>query len=169
MGWERLARIRGQLPDPRLMLELRHRSWFTPQSITRLAGLDVGLVHIDLPAARSHPPREHASLAPLGYLRLHGRNRQTWFDSQAGRNARYDYRYDRSELDGIVARMGEIAAKTEASVLVTNNHFEGQAVANALELKSLLTGQPPLAPEPLLNAFPDLRDLTRPEGQLSLF
>ena len=168
-AWERLQRIRDLFPDDRLVLELRHRTWFEPPALERLADLGVGLAHIDLPAARDHPPEEHPSLGELGYLRLHGRNRRTWFDAQAGRDDRYDYRYDRGEVETLVARMQHIGQGTERSLLVTNNHFGGQAVANALELKGLLTGTKPRAPESLVNAFPDLKPYVRPEGQMSLF
>lgn len=168
-GWERIERIRDLFPDSRLMLELRHRTWFDAEVERRLRSLDLGLVHIDLPAAADHPPAEHASLQSLGYLRLHGRNRRTWFDTRAGRDERYDYRYVGSELGAIAERMRRIADATDESVLIANNHFEGQAVANALELKSLLEGAKPPAPAVLLAAFPDLRAHTRPEGQMELF
>lgn len=168
-GWARLERIREYFPEERLVLELRHRSWFEPESLARLASLDLGLAHIDLPAARDHPPAEHSSLGNLGYLRLHGRNRTSWFDARAGRDDRYDYRYDRKEVESLADRLKQIGKGTERSLLVANNHFGGQAVANALELKGLFTGEKPRAPEPLLEAFPDLRPYVRPEGQMSLF
>jgi uncharacterized protein YecE (DUF72 family) len=168
-GWARLERIRAWFPDETLVLELRHRSWFEEAALARLAGLELGLAHIDLPAARDHPPAEHPSLGPLAYLRLHGRNRKAWFDAQAGRDARYDYRYPRSEVEGLAARMQALGTGTERSLLVANNHYGGQAVANALELKGLLSGAPPRAPEPLLEAFPDLRAHVRAEGQIPLF
>jgi uncharacterized protein YecE (DUF72 family) len=168
-AWVRLERIRRLFPDSRLVAELRHRSWFTAEAVARLRSLGLGLVHIDLPAARDHPPEDHPSLGPLAYLRLHGRNRRTWFDAQAGRNARYDYRYRRDEVAGVAARLRAIAARAEQAVLVANNHYGGQAVANAIELKSLFAGGPVRAPAPLVDAFPDLRDCVKPEGQMSLW
>ena len=168
-GWARLERIRGYFPDPRVLLELRHRSWFEPDAIERIGALGFGLAHIDLPSARDHPPETHSSLGDLAYLRLHGRNRRTWFDAKAGRDDRYDYRYDRREVRTIAGRLEQLGKGTERSLLVANNHFGGQAVANALELKGLFTGEKPRTPEPLLLAFPDLREHVRPEGQLSLF
>lgn len=168
-GWQRLERIRSLFPSQKLVLELRHRSWFEEGAIERLAGLEVGLAHIDLPAARDHPPQQHPSLGDLGYLRLHGRNKDTWFDAKAGRDDRYDYRYDRREVEALAERMQSIDHGTQRSLLVANNHFGGQALANALELKGLLEGQPARAPETLVTAFPDLRPWTRPEGQMTLF
>lgn len=131
--------------------------------------MDFSLAHIDLPAAKDHPPSSHASLGPIGYLRMHGRNRSTWFDPKAGRDQRYDYRYPRQEVEALAQRMKDIGRTTERSLLVTNNHYGGQAVANALELKGLLQGLKPRAPEPLMEAFPDLRPWVRAEGQMPLF
>lgn len=168
-SWARLARVRELFPGARFVVELRHRTWFVPEALERLAALDLGLAHIDLPAARDHPPEDHPTLGPLGYLRLHGRNRRTWFDAQAGRDARYDYRYDRDEVAGVAQRLRRIAARTEQAVLIANNHYGGQAVANAIELKSLFAGGPVRAPRPLVEAFPDLRDKALPEGQMTMW
>lgn len=168
-GWERLGRIRDLFPDERLVLELRHRSWFHAESYGRLAASGFGLAHIDLPAARDHPPTDHPSVGDTGYLRLHGRNRETWFDPKAGRDDRYDYRYGRTELVAVAERMRSVAQRTERQLLITNNHFGGQAVANALELKGLLGADKPSAPQCLLEAFPDLRQYVRAEGQLPLW
>ena len=62
-----------------------------------------------------------------------------------------------------------IAEGAERSVVITNNHYGGQAVANALELKHLLTGVKPPAPETLRLAYPKLAAVTRAEGQQLLF
>ena len=168
-AWGRLERIRDLFPEERLVLELRHRTWFNPGSYEHLEALDLGLAHLDLPAAHNHPPERHPAVGPLGYLRLHGRNRTTWFDPRAGRDDRYDYRYAPSEIESLVGRLREVASRSEKSLLVANNHFGGQAVAAALEVKAAVTGEKPLAPDTLLEAFPDLRARTTPEGQLRLF
>ncbi|MDJ0976433.1 MAG: DUF72 domain-containing protein [Planctomycetota bacterium] len=168
-GLERLARIRRLFPDATLCVELRHRSWFEPATYERLRVLRMGLVHIDLPAATDHPPATHPTLGSLAYLRLHGRNEGTWFDSRAHRDAKYDYLYSPDELTEVARRLVRIAEGAERSVVITNNHYRGQAVANALELKHLLTGAKPPAPETLRLAYPELAAVTRPEGQQFLF
>jgi uncharacterized protein YecE (DUF72 family) len=167
-GWGRIERIRSLFPDETLVLELRHRTWFSGGAYERLAGMDLGLVHVDMPGARDHPPAEHPSLGPLGYLRLHGRNRRAWFDPRAGRDARYDHRYPAADVAAIARRLESIGARTERALLVANNHFGGQAVAAALEIRSLIEGVPARAPEPLVHAFPDLAATTTPEGQMTL-
>jgi hypothetical protein len=54
-------------------------------------------------------------------------------------------------------------------VLVTNNHFGGKAVANALELLYLLRGERQSVPEELLQTYPRLASIAREGGQGGLF
>jgi uncharacterized protein YecE (DUF72 family) len=172
-AFERLGRIAERLRIAPLLFELRHRLWFEETNLRRVATLGAGLVHVDLPPHGDHPPAEHPSLGPLGYLRLHGRNAAAWFDPSAGRDARYDHRYDTSEVAEIAARARRIAATTERTLVVANNHYGGKAVAVALEVRAALEGRPVAAPAPLLDAFPDLAGrLVRrhvPGEQLDLF
>ncbi len=168
-GRRRLESIRRLFPTASLHLEPRHASWFTPEALAWLRGLDTGLVHVDMPSARDHPPFDHPSLSKLAYLRLHGRNRQSWFDKGAGRNERYDYLYDRKEVTEVTDRMRELTEKAGTGVLIANNHYAGQALANALEIKSLLTGGPVPAPEPLVRTYSELKRFTEIEGQQLLF
>jgi uncharacterized protein YecE (DUF72 family) len=152
-----------------LVLEVRHNSWFEPPALAAVRGLGYSLAHIDLPSAWDHPPAWHPPTGPIGYLRLHGRNRTAWFDSKAGRDAKYDYLYGERELVALSERARRIAAEHDETYVVTNNHFNGKAVANALELLALLRGRPPLAPAELVRAFPRLKPGTRIDGQQDLF
>ena len=93
---------------------------------------------------------------PLGYVRLHGRNADKWFDKKASRDEKYDYLYSLAELEQWAAHVREIAAGTESTYVITNNHFGGQAVANAFQLVRLLTGLTPEPPPRLKERFPHL-------------
>lgn len=155
-------------PTP-LVVELRHRSWWTADVLEELTALEVSLAWIDLPAARDHPPADHQPTGPIGYLRLHGRNARNWFRAAAGRDERYDYLYDPEQLREQAVRARSIAARTEETYVVTNNHFEGQAVANAIELRALLSGNTQEAPPELLARYPRLAEVARPLGEGSLF
>ena len=53
--------------------------------------------------------------------------------------------------------------------MITNNHFGGQALANALELRALLSGERVAAPTDLVRSFPHLERTTRRDGQQELF
>jgi uncharacterized protein YecE (DUF72 family) len=165
----RLGRLRSLFPDHRMVLEVRHASWFTPPALDSVRGLSYSLAYIDLPPAWNHPPDWHDPTGPIGYLRLHGRNGAQWFRRGAERDDRYDYLYAPPEIEGLARKAERIAAEHEDTVVVTNNHFEGKGVANALEILSLLRDEPVLAPSEIVEAFPQLRGRVRVEGQQSLF
>lgn len=165
----RLLHLVELFRDLPLVLELRSHTFFLEEGLSFLRGLGAGLAHVDLPYARDHPPQSHPCIGDVGYVRLHGRNARTWFDSRSGRDERYDYLYGRDELEGIVSRTLEVARASRETYLVTNNHYGGQAVANALEIRGLLDGHAPLAPQVLRESFPHLAVHTRGEGQQLLF
>jgi len=165
----RLGRIRALFDPMPCVLEVRHASWFTPPAIDTIRGLGYSLAHIDMPPAWNHPPGWHESTGPIGYLRLHGRNATQWFREGAERDDRYDYLYNAAELDLLARRAERIAKNHDTTAVVTNNHFGGQAVANALELLHLLRGEPIPAPPEIVEAFPRLRASVRIEGQQPLF
>jgi uncharacterized protein YecE (DUF72 family) len=165
----RLGRLHSLLAGRALVLEVRHHSWFSPPALDTIRGLAYSLAWIDLPAAWNHPPDWHAPTGPVGYLRLHGRNSSTWFASEATRDDRYDYLYGRDELRALADKARRIESETDETYVITNNHFEGKAVANALEISALLRGAPVPAPAELVRAFPHLADSVRVEGQGELF
>jgi len=90
-----------------------------------------------------------------GYFRMHGRNAEKWF-SKAGRDETYNYYYDERELAGIQERLNELGKAFEALTVIANNHYRGAELANAIELKALVSGQKQLVPEGLLKAYPNL-------------
>ena len=166
----RLGRIRRLLEDQRLILEVRHHSWFEPPVLHELRGLGYSLAYIDLPQAWNHPPADHEPTGPIGYLRLHGRNEAAWFSPQAGRDQKYDYLYTKPEIGQLAYKVDSIAKRSEETYVVTNNHFQGKAVANALELRYLLEGRRKVAaPAPLVDTYPHLAEICIPEGQGRLF
>ena len=170
-SWRRLEHVRELFDRERLVLEVRHASWFEPAAFDTVTSLGFDLALIDMPSGPDQAPRdfELPAATSIGYLRLHGRNREAWFDRRAGRDQKYDYLYTRAEIQDVVARVKRLASGVDETYVVTNNHFGGQAVANALEIESALSGSPPLAPPALVDSFPHLRDLTRVDGQGTLF
>lgn len=167
-SWARLERLAGSLAAAPMVLELRHRSWFDAGALARIEALGVSLAAIDLPAARIHPPPDAPAAGPIGYLRLHGRNSAAWFDRAAGRDQRYDYSYSEREVAELAQRARGIAAGRPETYVVANNHFAGQALANALEILAELEGRPVRAPGALVAGFPRLARVVRAEGQMRL-
>lgn len=165
----RIGRLRELFPDLPLVLEVRHQSWFVRPATDQLRGLSYSLAYIDMPAAWNHPPPWHEPTGPIGYLRLHGRNEAQWFRGDAERDDKYDYLYDARETDELARKALRIASVHDETAIVTNNHFSGQAVANAIDLMFALSHTPVLAPAEIVESFPHLRAKTRIEGQQPLF
>jgi uncharacterized protein YecE (DUF72 family) len=139
-----------------LVVEVRHASWNQPEFYEFLAARGVGFCNIDQPLiGRSIGPSERAT-GPVGYVRLHGRNYRDWFREDAGRDARYDYLYTEKELDPWIEKISEIRDSASSTFVVTNNHFRGQAVVNALQIRSRIEKRRVPAPESLLAHYPVL-------------
>lgn len=146
-----------------LVVEVRHSSWNVPELYQFLEERAVGFCNIDQPLiGRSLAPSEHAT-GPIGYVRLHGRNYQDWFREGAGRDARYDYLYSMEQLDPWVEKISDISGTAAETYVITNNHFRGQAVVNALQLRYRIEGRRVEAPPSLVNRYPVLADVVQRE------
>jgi uncharacterized protein YecE (DUF72 family) len=144
------------------VLEIRHESWNDPDILSRLAEQGVGFCNIDQPhLGESIRETQHVT-SPVGYVRLHGRNYKEWF--QAGnRNDRYNYLYKPGELEGWKYKITNISRNSEKTFAITNNHYQGQAAVNALELKNMLSGKKVKAPHTLVEHYPEqLKKISEP-------
>jgi uncharacterized protein YecE (DUF72 family) len=148
----------------RLVVELRHDSWLSAEAIEFLRALGVGFCNIDQPRLNHCIPPTELVFSPIAYVRLHGRNHARWFDHDEA-HERYDYLYTERELDEWVPRIRRIAEQAETTFVFTNNHYRGQAPANALELKAKLSGQPVEVPALLLDSFPELAKIALPADE----
>lgn len=148
---DRLRRAADALAGPApLVVEVRHRSWL--DALDFLKGLRLNFCNIDQPRSTTALTGTSHVTGPVGYVRLHGRNAKAWFDKNAGRDEKYDYLYSPEELRGWVEAAQDM--ETEKTFVIANNHFQGKAVVNALQLKRAL-GQAVEAPEPLKSAYPE--------------
>lgn len=161
-----LSNLLGRFRNYPLVLEVRHSSWNNPQIYEWLEELGVGICNIDQPLfTKSIKPAADVT-SGIGYVRLHGRNYSDWFREKAPRDDRYNYLYSVDELEPWITRIKEVAAKTNESYVITNNHFRGQAVVNALEIKATLKEELVQAPAPLFEEYPDLVNSANPEGEV---
>lgn len=138
-----------------LVVELRHVSWESQGALDFLDRLGVTVCNLDYPTSRQSFNLQHCTVGRAGYFRMHGRNAEKWF-SKAGRDETYNYYYNERELTGIKERLDELGKAFESLTVIANNHYRGAELANALELKALVTGQKQLIPEGLLKAYPNL-------------
>ena len=133
-------------------LEVRHSTFQNPEFYSFLEEHDVSWVNVDQPLYDNSVKPADTATGPIGYARLHGRNYEKWFSHQESWE-RYNYLYSKKELAPWVDRI-EAMAHNKDTYVVTNNHFRGQAILNAGELKEAL-GQDGTVPPQLKEAYPE--------------
>jgi len=166
---EYLEKLAERFRDFPLVVEVRHASWNQPVFYEWLAERGIGFCNIDQPViGRSLGPSERAiPQSGIGYVRLHGRNYDEWFSERedASGAERYNYLYSSEELEPWVEHIQKVADDARLTFVITNNHFHGKAVTNALQLLHRLTGRPVKVPPPLLKHYPqELEPISAPEG-----
>jgi uncharacterized protein YecE (DUF72 family) len=149
---DRLFRLLSEFP---LVLEVRHGSWNQELFYEWLREKGIAFCNVDQPVIGNSIRPDVRATARLGYFRLHGRNYANWFREDAGRDARYDYLYSKQEIHELSGKILQVQQSTEETYAVTNNHFRGQALVNAMEILEELDGTPPAVPPMLLAAYPD--------------
>ncbi|MEM0128906.1 MAG: DUF72 domain-containing protein [Thermoplasmata archaeon] len=122
-AYERLPR------DLPVAVEFREPSWTSPGSLALLR--EFGLAHVIVDEPRL--PIRLDVTAPFAYIRWHGHGARIW----------YDYRYSEEELEAWAPRVRAVAAAAGTVYGFFNNHFRGDAVANAERLAELLGLPPP--------------------------
>ncbi len=102
-------------------------------------------------------------------MRLHGRRYDSWFsdDETIPGYERYNYLYSEEELRPWADRVGKVAETARNIYVITNNHYQGKGVVNALQLISMLKGSKVKVPEPLRAKYPELEKIASeaPQGR----
>lgn len=145
------------------VVEVRHQSWQRPEFFDFLRERSIGFCNIDQPVIGRSLGASCETTGPVAYFRFHGRNYERWFDEDAGRDERYDYLYTAPELDPWIERISETSETASETFVITNNHFRGQAVVNALQIRARVEGRKVRAPATLIEHYPVLRTIAEPE------
>ena len=165
---ERLQRITECFADVQRVIEVRHASWSIDAARAALARFG-GVCNIDQPQLNEClAPSAHV-VGPAAYVRLHGRNAAMWFAEGVPAFERYNYLYSETEIAEWIDRLRAIATQAEELFVFANNHYRGQGVANALELRALLSNARVRVPDTMLAAFPRLGRIAAPPDQPTLF
>jgi len=144
-----------------LAVEFRHASWDAGDILLLLARRAAAFVNIDQPLFSANLPATGHVTAPVAYFRFHGRNAAKWFGPDSSNEERYNYLYSERELEPWARKIDEASrAASKGVYAILNNHFRGQAVANALQLQALLTGATREVPETLRDHYPALSAAT---------
>jgi uncharacterized protein YecE (DUF72 family) len=156
-----LSAVLKRFSDYPLVVEVRHASWDSAETLELLRTSGVSFCNIDQPIiGRSLAPSAQAT-SPVGYVRLHGRRYDTWFsdDAEVPAHERYNYLYSAEELEPWVTRVRKVMERARETFVVTNNHFQGKSVVNALQLIHILKGSKVKVPEPLRRQYPLLEEI----------
>jgi uncharacterized protein YecE (DUF72 family) len=174
-----LRRLKQTFRDYPLVAELRHASWNSEEALSVLIENEIGFANIDQPHLHHCFPATDYATSSIGYVRLHGRNYHEWFNFQddASRTdgltsvqARYNYLYSPAQLNKWSQRIRRVADQTTTTFVVTNNHFQGKAIVNALQLMDMVSGDRVSVPPKLLDRYPELQSIARnAPAQRSLF
>jgi len=162
-----LRAVLDRFADMPLVVEVRHASWNDKEFYAMIAERGVGFCNIDQPLiGRSLRPTSR-STAAAGYIRLHGRRYDSWFsdDPTTPPEERYNYLYREDELQPWAERIRKVAARSRTTFVITNNHFQGKAIVNALQLISLLSGAKVKVPEALRHQYPELDSISSEPAQ----
>lgn len=164
-----LARLAREFSDYPLFVEVRHGSWGRSEAYEFFRSLGLNFCNIDQPILGKSVKPSAVLTGRLGYVRLHGRNYEAWFaepepgrSDQDRRDQRYNYLYSEAELDEWVDRIHQLLRQADTVYVFTNNHYRGQAPANALQLRAKITGHAVAVPPLLLEHFPFLREIALP-------
>jgi uncharacterized protein YecE (DUF72 family) len=142
-----------------LAVEVRHASWSNEGILRSFSEKDIAFVNIDQPRlGKSISGTQHVT-AGFGYIRLHGRNYDQWFEAEKCED-RYNYLYTIKELEGWKNKIEDVAQKAKTTYVVTNNHYLGKAAVNGLQLKSMITRKRVKVPETLKKEYWELGEIS---------
>jgi uncharacterized protein YecE (DUF72 family) len=131
---------REQMRGDRLAIEFRHASWFggrMQRTLDFLADRQLTLVCFDAPDTASIPKPPFTATTDVAYVRLHGRNRQAWFQRTATAAERFKYLYPDDELRDGAQKVRQLRGARTAYVIF-NNCYGDYGVRNATTMKRLL-------------------------------
>ena len=162
-----LTALLKRFTDYPLVVELRHSSWQTQDTLKLLREHHAGFCNIDQPVIGNSMRPTGESTSPIGYVRFHGRRYDTWFSDDPGvpQHERYNYLYPPEELQPWVARIQKVQERTRDTFVITNNHYQGKAVVNALQLISILKGNKLKIPDDLRQHYPQLEQIASERPQ----
>jgi uncharacterized protein YecE (DUF72 family) len=134
-----LKLVRERLADLSVVVEVRNRDWLSDETFALLRELKLGFCCVDEPRFSSLMPPIAEATSDVAYVRFHGRNAKKWWTHKEAWE-RYDYTYKPEELQEWVPKLQGLAEKSPKLFVFANNHYRGQAIDTARQLKLMLPG-----------------------------
>jgi uncharacterized protein YecE (DUF72 family) len=144
---EALAMLASVAPllDPLVpLIEFRHRSWMTEDerahTLSFLERHGLAYVSVDSPRTRASNvlPRVAAATHEVAYVRFHGRNWKTWNKKTKTSGERFDWLYEREDLEEWVEPVARFAEEGREVYAMFNNNRHDYAPRSAQVLRGLL-------------------------------
>ena len=153
-GLAELEPLLERLGPRRVAVELRNRSWVSPERIERtleeLAERDAAYVCVDAPRGEHFtmmPPVDAVTRPDLAYLRLHGRDAEGYVGGKTVAE-RFGWVYSDEELREVAGRAHELAGAASDVRVMFNNNRSSDAPISARRLRELLGQDPGPRAEP---------------------
>jgi uncharacterized protein YecE (DUF72 family) len=135
----------ADLLDPLVpLVEFRHRSWMTEDeradTLKFLEQHRLAYVSVDSPRTRASNvmPRIAAATHDVAYIRFHGRNWKTWNAKTKTSGERFNWLYERDELEEWVDPIARLAEEAREVYAMFNNNRDDFAPRSAHVLRGLL-------------------------------
>jgi uncharacterized protein YecE (DUF72 family) len=141
-----------------LVAEMRHASWSSEEALGTFIDYHVGFANIDQPDHIKAMPPTAFLTSSVGYVRLHGRNKENWwkeYSKTSPQPVRNDYTYSTAELSEWQQRIERIRNFASELYVIANNDAAGKAVITALQLQSMLDGRKHVVPQQWHDHFAD--------------
>jgi len=136
-GQQILSAVIRTFGQYRLSVELRNRSWSDDKHTAELLREHgVAWVQIDEPKFPSSIAADVPLTTDMAYFRFHGRNKETWWTGDS--ETRYKYLYSPEEIRELADKMKPAIERTNLAFAFFNNHWQGYAPRNAVDMKRAL-------------------------------
>jgi uncharacterized protein YecE (DUF72 family) len=136
-GQQILGAVIKTFSEYRLAVELRHRSWSDDENTAQfLREKNITWVQIDEPKFPSSIAADIPVTAEMAYFRFHGRNAEMWWKGDS--ESRYKYLYSSEEINELADRVKAGSEKADLTFVLFNNHWQGYAPRNAVDIMKAL-------------------------------
>jgi len=136
-NWAYLRMVGEAFAGLPAVVEFRSREWIHERTFDELRSLNLGYCCVDQPRFKSLVPPVAVVTAPVAYVRFHGRNDEKWWKHDEAWE-RYNYSYTDEELEEWVPKIQHLDEEAPLTLVYMNNHWQGQSVGSARQLRMLL-------------------------------
>lgn len=132
-----IARCVELMADDPILVEFRNVTWLQPDrredTLGFLKELGLSYVTVDAPqtGAGTAPLVPAVTNARLAYLRMHGRNTETWYKKVETTGERFNYLYKPAEIEELAGVARGLSEQAREVHVVFNNNMQNYAVVNA--------------------------------------